>query len=73
MTEGRRIPARSVVMGMPGKVVREITSEELEQNVRDQCTLSRTGPTLCAAVTRLPGHDSGTEAVRGSENLQEKT
>jgi carbonic anhydrase/acetyltransferase-like protein (isoleucine patch superfamily) len=31
VTEGRRIPARSVVMGMPGKVVREITTEELER------------------------------------------
>jgi carbonic anhydrase/acetyltransferase-like protein (isoleucine patch superfamily) len=31
VTEGRRIPARSVVMGMPGKVVREITAEELER------------------------------------------
>jgi carbonic anhydrase/acetyltransferase-like protein (isoleucine patch superfamily) len=31
VTEGRRIPARSVVMGMPGKVVREITVEELER------------------------------------------
>jgi carbonic anhydrase/acetyltransferase-like protein (isoleucine patch superfamily) len=31
VTEGRRIPARSVVMGVPGKVVREITPEELER------------------------------------------
>jgi len=31
VTEGRRIPARSVVMGLPGKVVREITAEELER------------------------------------------
>jgi carbonic anhydrase/acetyltransferase-like protein (isoleucine patch superfamily) len=31
VTEGRRIPARSVVMGVPGKVVREITYEELER------------------------------------------
>src|ERR1700730_836885 len=31
VTEGRRIPARSVVMGMPGKVVRAITPEELER------------------------------------------
>jgi carbonic anhydrase/acetyltransferase-like protein (isoleucine patch superfamily) len=31
VTEGRRIPARSVVMGMPGKVVREIAPEELER------------------------------------------
>lgn len=29
VTEGRRIPPRSVVMGVPGKVVREITEEEL--------------------------------------------
>lgn len=29
ITEGRRIPARSVVMGVPGKVVREIRPEEL--------------------------------------------
>jgi carbonic anhydrase/acetyltransferase-like protein (isoleucine patch superfamily) len=31
VTEGRRIPPRSVVMGVPGKVVREITAEELER------------------------------------------
>lgn len=32
VTEGRRIPPRSVVMGVPGKVVRTITAEELERN-----------------------------------------
>jgi len=31
VTEGRRIPPRSVVMGMPGKVVRAITEDELER------------------------------------------
>jgi carbonic anhydrase/acetyltransferase-like protein (isoleucine patch superfamily) len=31
VTEGRRIPPRSVVMGIPGKIVREITTEELER------------------------------------------
>jgi carbonic anhydrase/acetyltransferase-like protein (isoleucine patch superfamily) len=31
VTENRRIPPRSVVMGVPGKVVREITAEELER------------------------------------------
>jgi carbonic anhydrase/acetyltransferase-like protein (isoleucine patch superfamily) len=31
VTEGRRIPPRSVVMGVPGKVVRAITPEELER------------------------------------------
>jgi carbonic anhydrase/acetyltransferase-like protein (isoleucine patch superfamily) len=31
VTEGRRIPPRSVVMGIPGKVVRGITPEELER------------------------------------------
>jgi carbonic anhydrase/acetyltransferase-like protein (isoleucine patch superfamily) len=31
VTEGRRIPPRSVVMGVPGKVVRAITDEELER------------------------------------------
>lgn len=29
VTEGRRIPPRSVVMGMPGKVVREVTPQEV--------------------------------------------
>jgi carbonic anhydrase/acetyltransferase-like protein (isoleucine patch superfamily) len=29
--EGRRVPPRSVVMGVPGKVVREITPGELER------------------------------------------
>src|SRR5262249_17445222 len=31
VTEGRRIPPRSVVMGVPGKIVREITPDELER------------------------------------------
>jgi carbonic anhydrase/acetyltransferase-like protein (isoleucine patch superfamily) len=31
VTEKRRIPPRSVVMGVPGKVVREIRQEELER------------------------------------------
>jgi carbonic anhydrase/acetyltransferase-like protein (isoleucine patch superfamily) len=31
VTEKRRIPPHSVVMGIPGKVVREITAEELER------------------------------------------
>ncbi|HEY1860384.1 MAG TPA: gamma carbonic anhydrase family protein [Gemmataceae bacterium] len=31
ITEGRRIPPRSVVMGVPARVVREITAEELER------------------------------------------
>jgi carbonic anhydrase/acetyltransferase-like protein (isoleucine patch superfamily) len=31
VTENRRIPARSVVMGLPGKVVRQTTDEELAQ------------------------------------------
>ncbi len=34
VTEGRRIPPRSVVMGVPGKVVREITPDELERTRR---------------------------------------
>jgi carbonic anhydrase/acetyltransferase-like protein (isoleucine patch superfamily) len=31
VTEGRRIPPRSVVMGLPGKIIREISAEELER------------------------------------------
>jgi carbonic anhydrase/acetyltransferase-like protein (isoleucine patch superfamily) len=31
ITEGRRIPPRSVVMGVPGKVVRQIAPEELRR------------------------------------------
>jgi carbonic anhydrase/acetyltransferase-like protein (isoleucine patch superfamily) len=31
VTEGRRIPPRSVVMGIPGKVVREISAAEIER------------------------------------------
>jgi carbonic anhydrase/acetyltransferase-like protein (isoleucine patch superfamily) len=31
ITEGRRIPPRSVVMGVPGKVVREARPEELRR------------------------------------------
>jgi carbonic anhydrase/acetyltransferase-like protein (isoleucine patch superfamily) len=36
VTEGRRIPDGSVVMGIPGKVVRQITEEEI-QRTRDIC------------------------------------
>ena len=31
VTEGRRIPPRSVVMGVPGKVVRAVTEDELRR------------------------------------------
>ena|ERR1051326_1754627 len=31
ITEGRRIPARSVVKGVPGKIVREVTDDELRR------------------------------------------
>jgi len=31
VTEGRRIPPRSVVMGVPGKVVREVTDDDLRR------------------------------------------
>jgi carbonic anhydrase/acetyltransferase-like protein (isoleucine patch superfamily) len=31
VTEGRRIPPRSVVMGVPGKVIRPVKPEELER------------------------------------------
>jgi carbonic anhydrase/acetyltransferase-like protein (isoleucine patch superfamily) len=31
ITEKRRIPPRSVVMGVPGKVVREVTDEDLRR------------------------------------------
>ncbi|MCS6851437.1 MAG: gamma carbonic anhydrase family protein [Gemmataceae bacterium] len=34
VTEGRRIPPRSVVMGVPGRVVRAVTEEELERTRR---------------------------------------
>jgi carbonic anhydrase/acetyltransferase-like protein (isoleucine patch superfamily) len=34
VTEGRKIPARSVVMGVPGKVVREASAEELARTRR---------------------------------------
>jgi carbonic anhydrase/acetyltransferase-like protein (isoleucine patch superfamily) len=33
VTEGRRIPARSLVMGIPGKVVREVTDEDLRRTL----------------------------------------
>ena len=36
VTENRRIPARSVVMGVHGKVVREVTDEDL-QRTREIC------------------------------------
>jgi carbonic anhydrase/acetyltransferase-like protein (isoleucine patch superfamily) len=33
ITERRRIPPRSVVMGIPGKVVREVTDEDLRRTL----------------------------------------
>lgn len=33
VTENRRIPPRSVVMGMPGKVVREVTDDDLRRTL----------------------------------------
>jgi carbonic anhydrase/acetyltransferase-like protein (isoleucine patch superfamily) len=31
ITEGKEIPPRSLVMGAPGKVIREVTDEDLER------------------------------------------
>jgi carbonic anhydrase/acetyltransferase-like protein (isoleucine patch superfamily) len=31
VTEGKKIPPRSLVMGTPGKVIRKVTDEEMEQ------------------------------------------
>src|SRR5438105_12537556 len=42
VTEGRRIPPRSVVMGVPGKVVREISTEDLDRT-----------PAICAHYLEL--------------------
>jgi len=36
VTEGKKIPARSVVMGIPGKIVRTVTDEEVRRT-RDIC------------------------------------
>ena len=33
ITENRRIPPRSVVMGVPGKVIREVTDEDLRRTL----------------------------------------
>src|SRR5262249_20967851 len=33
ITEKRRIPPRSVVMGMPGKVIREVTDDDLRRTL----------------------------------------
>ena len=33
ITERRRIPPRSVVMGVPGKVIREVTDEDLRRTL----------------------------------------
>jgi carbonic anhydrase/acetyltransferase-like protein (isoleucine patch superfamily) len=38
ITEGKEIPDNSVVMGAPGKVVREIRPEELERQLRNAQT-----------------------------------
>lgn len=32
--EGKRIPPRSLVLGLPGKVVREVTAEELKRTLK---------------------------------------
>jgi carbonic anhydrase/acetyltransferase-like protein (isoleucine patch superfamily) len=34
ITEGKKIPERSLVMGSPGKVVREVTDKEI-QDIKD--------------------------------------
>ncbi|MFO0964256.1 MAG: gamma carbonic anhydrase family protein [Gemmataceae bacterium] len=54
VTERKRIPPRSVVMGAPGKVVREIKPEEIEPHGRLR-SLPGDGATVRAAPTRRPG------------------
>ena len=37
VTEGKQIPDGSVVMGVPGKVVKEISPEQIEFNTKNAC------------------------------------
>ena len=53
VTEGRRIPPRSVVMGIPGKVVRVLPSRSWIGRAR-LCPLSGDGPALCARAYPPP-------------------
>ena len=55
VTEGRRIPPRSVVMGVPGKVVREITAEELERTRRIAAGYLELAQRVCAERFRRRG------------------
>lgn len=47
--EGKEIPARSLVLGMPGKVVRQVTEEELQR------TLKSAADYRGYALRQLPG------------------
>jgi len=38
VSERKEIPPRSLVMGVPGKVVRELTDEEVAANIRNAQT-----------------------------------
>lgn len=35
ITQGKEIPENSLVMGVPGKVVRQLSDEEIEKNIKD--------------------------------------
>ena len=52
VTEKRRIPPRSMVMGVPGRVIREVTDEDLRRTRRHRRALSRASATL--RPRRLP-------------------
>ena len=43
VSERKEIPPRSLVMGVPGKVVRELTDEEVAANIRNAQTYVSVG------------------------------
>ena len=66
VTEGRRIPPRSVVMGVPGKVVRAITEEELERTRRSAPITWKWPSVTSAPPTRRRGRaERQRSGVRG--------
>jgi carbonic anhydrase/acetyltransferase-like protein (isoleucine patch superfamily) len=48
--EGKRIPSRSLVVGVPGKIVRTISDEEVADLKKAAAAYVRTGATLEAAI-----------------------
>jgi carbonic anhydrase/acetyltransferase-like protein (isoleucine patch superfamily) len=67
--EGKVIPPRSLVMGSPGKVIREVTPERIESTLHFAEKYARLAGEYLEQVFALHGHDE--QRMTKSERSEE--